>query len=239
MKLLPFNLCFSVSGMAMEGSCRGEFAQLMSDHFLRHKDRNKFFPIMDRKGQPNHFRYNGGSPRPCFDHFASFVLRASSTFFIKWVSTKGPFLIERAINLSSSQYIDRSFYFFGSSFPELPTDVQGCLPPELFPSPPPRGWSMGFIATPRTTGLQPEPAISSRLSQGDIFMFEIAHLADGGIAILKDQPDFAGGEFDMGIFSFFRHQLAIGSCAPNNLPPLSHLQFDIMNQGSSRNISEG
>jgi hypothetical protein len=33
--------------------------------------------------------------------FPSLVLRASSTFFIKWVSAKGPFLIERAINLSS------------------------------------------------------------------------------------------------------------------------------------------
>src|SRR4030067_1187602 len=52
--------------------------------------------------------------------FPSLVLRASSTFFIKWESTKGPFLIERAINLSSSKYIYQSFYFFESSFPALP-----------------------------------------------------------------------------------------------------------------------
>src|SRR4030043_494246 len=53
--------------------------------------------------------------------FPSFVLRASSAFFIKWESTKGPFLIERAINLSSSKYIYPLFYFFESSSPALPT----------------------------------------------------------------------------------------------------------------------
>src|SRR4030066_2554828 len=52
--------------------------------------------------------------------FPSFVLWASSAFFIKWESTKGPFLIERAINLSSSKYIYWSFYFFESSSPALP-----------------------------------------------------------------------------------------------------------------------
>src|SRR4030043_1868747 len=45
--------------------------------------------------------------------------------------------------------------FFRVFLSGTPQGVQGCLPPELFPSPPPSGWSMGFIATPRTTGLQP------------------------------------------------------------------------------------
>src|SRR5262249_2555718 len=37
----------------------------------------------------------------------------------------------------------------------LPHGDTGCRPPELFPSPPPRGWSIGFIATPRTCGRFP------------------------------------------------------------------------------------
>src|SRR4030042_1903010 len=45
--------------------------------------------------------------------------------------------------------------FFRVFFSNTPHGVQGCLPPELFPSPPPRGWSIGFMATPRTVGLQP------------------------------------------------------------------------------------
>jgi len=46
-------------------------------------------------------------------------------------------------------------------------------------------------------------------------MFKVAHLTNGGITFLKDQSDFARGEFDMGIFPFLRHQLAGGSCAPD------------------------
>src|SRR3989475_6294284 len=37
----------------------------------------------------------------------------------------------------------------------LPQGLVGGRPPELFPSPPPRGWSTGFIATPRTRGMRP------------------------------------------------------------------------------------
>src|SRR5687767_1958642 len=37
----------------------------------------------------------------------------------------------------------------------LPQGVTGWRPPEVLPSPPPCGWSIGFMATPRTTGLMP------------------------------------------------------------------------------------
>src|SRR4030067_1283235 len=37
----------------------------------------------------------------------------------------------------------------------LPHGEHGGRPPELLPSPPPRGWSTGFIATPPTIGLLP------------------------------------------------------------------------------------
>ncbi len=37
----------------------------------------------------------------------------------------------------------------------IPQGVTGCLPPDVFPSPPPIGWSTGFITTPRTLGLRP------------------------------------------------------------------------------------
>src|SRR5258708_22557264 len=47
----------------------------------------------------------------------------------------------------------------------LPHGLTGCRPPEVLPSPPPIGWSIGFIATPRTLGLRPfhrlRPALPS------------------------------------------------------------------------------
>src|SRR5215471_1808994 len=47
----------------------------------------------------------------------------------------------------------------------LPHGLTGCRPPEVLPSPPPIGWSIGFMATPRTLGRRPfhrlRPALPS------------------------------------------------------------------------------
>src|SRR6202034_85282 len=47
----------------------------------------------------------------------------------------------------------------------LPVGEHGLRPPEVLPSPPPIGWSTGFIATPRTVGRLPfqrlRPALPS------------------------------------------------------------------------------
>jgi hypothetical protein len=83
-----------------------------------------------------------------------------------------------------------------------------------------------------------QPSASSRLSERDAFMFNIAHLADCGIAILEDQSDFTRGKFNMCIFPFLRHQLAIGSSAPDDLSTFPHLQLDIMDERPRRDISE-
>ena len=54
-----------------------------------------------------------------------------------------------------------AFFFFlrdetvGFPFVIKPQGVQEGRPPEDLPSPPPCGWSTGFIATPRTTGRLP------------------------------------------------------------------------------------
>lgn len=46
--------------------------------------------------------------------------------------------------------------FFRVFFPSgRPHGEQPGLPPEDLPSPPPKGWSTGFIATPRTLGRIP------------------------------------------------------------------------------------
>src|ERR1700735_813241 len=48
-----------------------------------------------------------------------------------------------------------------------PHGVTGCLPPEVLPSPPPCGWSTGFIETPRLCGRLPiqrlRPALPSEI----------------------------------------------------------------------------
>src|SRR2546427_515805 len=99
-----------------------------------------------------------------------------STFFIRWSSTKGPFLRLRGIVACSyrlflprprRRLIRRSLALLGLRVRPsgLPHGLTGWRPPELLPSPPPSGWSTGFMATPRTVGRRPfhrlRPALPS------------------------------------------------------------------------------
>src|SRR5262245_62525500 len=55
----------------------------------------------------------------------------------------------------------------------LPHGLTGCRPPEDLPSPPPSGWSTGFMATPRTVGRLPFHRIRPALPQ---LMFDCSAL---------------------------------------------------------------
>src|SRR5213593_1877498 len=83
-----------------------------------------------------------------------FLNRASTTY--------GPFLMERAIDPSPYFFLRRTMSESLSlrrrvlrPLVILPHGEQGCLPPDDLPSPPPIGWSTGFIATPRTLPSRP------------------------------------------------------------------------------------
>src|SRR5437763_5298086 len=99
----------------------------------------------------------------------------SSTFFNRRSSTNGPLLSDlgtrypprfapRRRTIAASEYLP--FLRVLPSF--LPQGDVGFRPPEALPSPPPRGWSMGFIATPRTLGRLPcqrlRPAFPTEIS---------------------------------------------------------------------------
>src|SRR6478609_4971874 len=75
----------------------------------------------------------------------------------KLVNTKLPmvhfdsyFCLRCTMNLSVVLRFRVLYPFVGS-----PHGETGCRPPDVFPSPPPSGWSTGFIATPRTCGRLP------------------------------------------------------------------------------------
>src|SRR5215471_9587127 len=97
-----------------------------------------------------------------------------STFLSRWSSTKGPFFRLRGIIRCSYRFflprlrmISRSLGLFSDRVRPsgLPQGLTGWRPPELLPSPPPSGWSTGFMATPRTEGRLPlhrlRPALPS------------------------------------------------------------------------------
>src|SRR4030088_1478121 len=98
------------------------------------------------------------------DHVRStfFSLRAfmAPTFVARCASTNGPFLVERAINYPFLRRftINASVrLLFRVLYPRVgwPHGVTGWRPPEVLPSPPPCGWSTGFIETPRLEGRIP------------------------------------------------------------------------------------
>src|SRR5436309_5539005 len=94
-----------------------------------------------------------------------------SIFFTRDSTTYGPFLMERAM-------VVRLSYFFRlrrmseslslrlrvlSPFAICPQGEHGWRPPEDLPSPPPIGWSTGFIATPRTLPRRPRQRLRPAL----------------------------------------------------------------------------
>src|SRR3954453_4153957 len=85
----------------------------------------------------------------------------TSTFLIRWSSTKGPFFRLRGIGTGSyrrflpvrrRRTITLWLHLLGRRVrpSAWPQGLTACLPPEVLPSPPPCGWSIVFIATPRT-----------------------------------------------------------------------------------------
>src|SRR5271169_6273534 len=97
--------------------------------------------------------------------FFSFLVFMAATFTIRWSSTNGPFAKERPM-FDSYLYLFFALRVTIHLFVRLllrvlkprvgwPHGVTGWRPPDVLPSPPPCGWSTGFIETPRLCGIFP------------------------------------------------------------------------------------
>src|ERR687897_3583576 len=112
---------------------------------------------------------------------ASFWL---TTLRSRWSSTKGPFLRLRGIFFYSylrflptvrRRTMSLSLSLLGRRVrpSDWPQGLTGWRPPEVLPSPPPCGWSTGFMATPRTVGRTPFQRLRPALPQ---LMFDCSAL---------------------------------------------------------------
>src|SRR6188474_429880 len=77
----------------------------------------------------------------------------------------GPFLSERAIylRLLTMNCEVRLLLRVFAPLVGLPHGVTGWRPPDVLPSPPPCGWSTGFMATPRLCGRLPSQRLRPAL----------------------------------------------------------------------------
>ena len=104
------------------------------------------------------------------------------------------------------------------------------------PSPPPCGWSFGFIALPRVWGRSAQVAASAGLAERCVLVLRVPDLPDGGHAAAWHPPDLAGRQPQQGVLLVASQQLRAGSCATAHLPTLSGLEFDVVNHHAGRNL---
>src|SRR6266700_631757 len=145
------------SGMAFEHSRRRKLTQFVPDHVLRNVNRNMALAVVHAKRQSHHVRRNGRTSRPGANHLRS--LRAGAYALDCLPNTAIYFTLRSLTIIFFVRLFRRVLY------PRVgcPHGVTGLRPPEVLPSPPPCGWSTGFIATPRTCGLMPRQRVRPAL----------------------------------------------------------------------------
>src|SRR5690606_1580480 len=160
-------------GVAAEGPGGSELSQLVAHHVFGDVDGDVLPPVVHRYGVPDHFRNDGGCPRPSLQHallipliqfpdpfqqpgvdVRSLLKRPAHSGFLPQ-----RFLRLRTMNLSEGLRRRRVL----PPIAILPQGVEGTLPAGALPSPPPWGWSTGFMAAPRTVGRRPSQRLRPAL----------------------------------------------------------------------------
>src|SRR5580692_4568506 len=83
-----------------------------------------------------------------------------------------------------------------------------------------------------------EPSRAPGLADRNIFMVEIADLADSGAAIRLHHPLLARGQLQQSHLALFGHQLRLHARATRELRTGARLHLDCMNDGAERNVLE-
>src|SRR5213596_1961604 len=165
------HLSLAVAGVAAERARRGELAELVADHLLGHEDRHVLAAVVDRDRVADHLREHGRRARPRADHLLV------SRLLHRLDPAQQPLLDERALLRTPAQRfslprlrprtisLSDSLCLRRVRLPSVgtPHGVTGCRPPLDLPSPPPCGWSTGFIAEPRTAGRLPSQRLRPAL----------------------------------------------------------------------------
>src|SRR6478672_7484162 len=152
--------------MAVERSRRREFSEFVTDHFLGHHHRNVLLAVVDAEREPDELRQDGRAPTPNPDHLVP-ARRARGLRFLEQIAIDERAFPNRTRHDAVLVYFFRAWRLAMMNlvvdllrrvFLPLvgkPHGVTGCRPPDVRPSPPPCGWSMGFIDTPRLCGMRP------------------------------------------------------------------------------------
>src|SRR6185312_11524662 len=140
-----------------------EFAELVADHVLGHVHRDELVPVVHREGVAHELGQNRARPAPGLHHPLLVLAVEDLNLGHQRLLNEGALLYaSRHYVVALPRLRPRTIILFDGFLrcrvflpSTLPQGDVGGRPPELLPSPPPSGWSTGFMATPRTLGRLP------------------------------------------------------------------------------------
>src|SRR4051812_7820206 len=153
-----------VLDVTLEGAGRGKLAELVPDHALGDEHRDVLAAVVHGDRVPEHVGDDRRAPRPGLDDLLA-VLVVLLVHLLEQVAVDERALLQTAWH----QLLPQRFFFVRRRRTiswslalwcrvrpsGLPFGFTGWRPPDVLPSPPPCGWSTGFMATPRTVGRLP------------------------------------------------------------------------------------
>ena len=227
---------------------RRELAELVADHVLGHQHRHELVAVVDAEGQADELRQDRRAPRPGLDDLVAARCRAPSPpssadsrrrtglskpsvprFALLYLPTRRRRRIMPSVFLLCRVFLP---------LVRLPQGVTGWRPPEVRPSPPPWGWSIGFIATPRTEGLLAQPAVAAGLADADVLLIGIGDRADRRHAFGAHHAHLARGQAQQRKAGVAADELDIGAGGARQLAALARLHLDIVDDGADRHVPQ-
>src|SRR6266571_270627 len=139
-----------------------ELAQLVPHHRLRDEHRHVLAAVVDGDGVPDHLGHDGRAAGPgAEDPLVPSLVHVLDLGHEVVVHERtllhrsrhlGLLLYPRPLPRLRTMNLSEGLPFLRVRPSFLPHGLVGWRPPEDLPSPPPSGWSTGFMATPRTDG---------------------------------------------------------------------------------------
>ena len=222
----------------MEGAGRRELAELVTDHVLGDEHGDELPAVVHGERQADRIRRDRASARPGLDDLLALRgltppqssrrgdRRRTDPFLPNepWLNPLQPFSPRRFTIMPSVRLLLRVL----SPLESWPQGEHGCRPPEVRPSPPPIGWSTGFIVTPRLCGPASEPARASGLAERHVRVVGVRHLPDGRVALEVDHADLPRRQPDLGVLAVLGHERRGRAGGADELTALALLELDVV-----------
>src|SRR5437667_11687165 len=166
-----------LGGVALELTGGRELPEFVADHVLRDIDRDELPAVVDGQRVAHHLGRYRRAARPGLHDLALAGL-VHRLDLLEEVIVHPRTLLQRTCHLYPRGSHERSRHYFRlltmnfwvrllfrvlKPLVGMPQGVTGWRPPEVLPSPPPCGWSTGFIDTPRLWGRRPRHRVRPAL----------------------------------------------------------------------------